>query len=110
MARTAKSAETIKKNTIAEMKKLGIYKPEYNNIIDVYASLLERYLLIKSLLSMDAYVARSTVCITEEALRKDVLKYASELGLTPYGLKKINDKSVSGKKESTLAKALKQLE
>jgi len=110
MARTAKSAETIKKNTIAEMKELGIYKPEYNNIIDIYASLLERYLLIKSLLCMDVYVARNTVCITEETLRKDVLKYASELGLTPYGLKKILDKPSSNKGESLLAKALKQFE
>lgn len=110
MARTAKSAEAIKKNTIKEMQELGIYKPEYNNIIDIYSSLLERYILIKSLLSMDVYVARSTVCITEEALRKDVLKYASELGLTPYGLKKINDKAGPSKKEGLLSKALKQLE
>ena len=31
--------ETIRRKTIADMKKLGIYKPQYNRIIEIYAEL-----------------------------------------------------------------------
>ena len=42
MARKATTKETIKKNTIEDMKKLGIYKPEYDRVIDIYEEYTEK--------------------------------------------------------------------
>ena len=44
-----------------------------------------------------------------EGLRRDVLAYAVQLGLTPSGLKKINDASMKPERRSILAEALKEL-
>ena len=110
MPRKATTLETIRIKTIEEMKSLSIYKSEYNRVIEVYCSLVERYIKIKSDIAEKDYTNRSPLYITEENLRRDILKYANELGLTPTGLKKINDKAMGNKKESALAKALKQIE
>ena len=110
MPRKATTLETIRSNTIIEMRSLGIYKIEYNRVIDVYCSLYKRYLSVnKQIKNMD-YEGRTVLCISEENLRRDILKYANELGLTPTGLKKINEKGMGDKKESALAKALRELE
>ena len=42
-------------------------------------------------------------------LNRDALMYWRDLGLTPAGLKKINDKALTKTKKSTLASALKEL-
>ena len=44
-----------------------------------------------------------------ENLRTDILLYSRELGLTPSGLKKINEASMKPVRKSTLAEALKAL-
>lgn len=47
---------------------------------------------------------------TLETLRKDFLSYASQLGLTPHGLKKINDKALAASDtKNALAAALEEL-
>lgn len=109
MPRKATTFETIRVNTISEMNKLGIYKPEYNQVIDVYCSLIERYLKVNEQIEDVDYNIRTSRCLSEENLRRDILKYASELGLTPAGLKKINDKALGNKKTSAIAEALKHL-
>lgn len=44
MGRPAKTKDTIKKNTIADMKSLGIYKTEYDPLINVYCDLMSQYI------------------------------------------------------------------
>lgn len=109
MPRKATTAETIRINTVEEMKSIGTYKPEYHRVIEVYCSLLEKYIAINKEIKQEDYQARTPLCISEEALRKDILKYMAELGLTPAGLKRINDKAFDKKKQSQLAKALNAL-
>ena len=43
MAAPATTKATIRKQTVTEMKKLGVYKPEYDRIISLYAGLWEQY-------------------------------------------------------------------
>lgn len=88
------------------MKSVGVFKQEYNRVIEVYCSLIERYIKVKADISEEDYTSRTPLCITEENLRRDILKYANELGLTPTGLKKINEKALGNKKESALSQAL----
>ena len=45
-----------------------------------------------------------------ETLRAELINLENLFGLTPAGLKKINDKSLAVQKESILAKALNKLE
>jgi len=42
MAR-APTKETIKRTTITDMKALGVHKPQYNRLIDIYAELVYQY-------------------------------------------------------------------
>ena len=49
--------------------------------------------------------------MTLEGLRRDILQYYSQLGLTPQGLKRINDQAMAPeqKNDSPLLNALKEL-
>ena len=94
MPRPAINKETIKKNTIESMKKLGTYKREYDPVIDIYSELSEQYnrLTVKfkdsnyekfEVDTADGGSKKSPLVSTLESLRKDILQYASALGLTP---------------------------
>lgn len=119
MAGKAICKETIKKNTIADMKKLGTYKPEYDPCIDIYAELMEQYeRLTKKFkesnykfeeFTSDGGKKKAPIVATLESLRRDILQYSDRLCLNP----KAN--MVSGKKQeekalSPLAAALASLE
>ena len=94
MPRPAINKETIKKNTIESMKKLGTYKREYEPVIDIYSELSEQYNRLTSkfkesnykdfeVSTADGGSKKSALVSTLESLRKDILQYASALGLTP---------------------------
>lgn len=114
MAGKATKRETIKKNTIADMKKLGTYKPEYEPVIDIYCEMREQYEFYTKQLKDKEYkcdeftaaggTKKSALVGTIETLRKDILQYSDRLCLNP---KALDDKSTGKKKpESKLAKAL----
>lgn len=97
MAAPATSKGTIKKNTIDDMKKLGVYSPEYNMIIDIYAGLWEQYYrLMKAYDTGRGYkyatktggegVKRSPLVATIEAIRRDILAYSDRLCLNPKAM------------------------
>ena len=103
------------------MEKLNIYKPEYDASIEIYAELREQYeRLTKEFKDSDykkykTYTdnggeKKSALISTLEALRKDILQYSSQLGLTPAGLKKINDKNALDEEKNPLEEALERLE
>lgn len=93
MAAPATTKATIKKQTVAEMKKLGVYRPEYDRIVDIYAGLCEQYIrLMKTYDSGTGYryaaqtasgVKRSPLVATIEAVRRDILAYSDRLCLNP---------------------------
>ncbi|CAI3193141.1 P27 family phage terminase small subunit [Clostridium neonatale] len=118
MPRKATTKETIKKNTIEDMKKLGVYKPEYDRVIDVYSELCEQYeFYIRQLkgkkLKCDEDTAaggtkKSALISTIETLRKDILAYSDRLCLNPKSLGTITSENT--KKKSKLASALSSLQ
>ena len=104
--------------TVENMKSLGIYKPEFDMTISIYAGLVEQYkALEKEFKKAKFTVVESTgysdnkkkapIVATLESLRKDILQYSNALGLTPSGLKKIQEKMMdTKKKQSKLEMAL----
>lgn len=82
------------------MKALGIYQPEFDITISIYCGLVEQYdQLQKDFKKAKFTVVENTgysdnkkknpIVLSMESLRKDILTYATALGLTPQGLKKL---------------------
>lgn len=93
MPRKAIKKDTIRANTISDMKKLGVYKPEYEPIICIYCELREQYELYTKQLKEKEYkcdewtaaggTKKSALIATLENLRKDILQYSDRLCLNP---------------------------
>lgn len=106
-----------------QMKAVGTFKKEFSIVILTLSQLMEGYdkavekfeqsggnIIIKHTnKAKEANVVKNPFYLAIETMRMQILKYLAELGLTPSGLKKINEKSMDSKKESTLAKALMKL-
>lgn len=110
------TAEKYEAKARKSMKTLGTYKPEFEKIIEVYAQLLEEYDDLTRKYKESGYEyaeqtqsgsKKAPIVTTLEALRKDILSYASQLGLTPQGLLKADDQAFAKKKASAIAEALK---
>ena len=95
-----------KENMIA----LGVYKPEFDNTIAIYSGLIEQYQALEKEFKKSKFMVvektgysdnakKSPMVATLESLRKDILAYSNALGLTPSGLKKINDEMKVTKKK-----------
>lgn len=91
------------------MESLGIYRPEFETTISIYAGLVEQYQAIEKEFKKSKFTVvektgysdntkKSPMVGTLESLRKDILAYSNALGLTPSGLKKINDSMKPEKK------------
>lgn len=111
--------KNFKNQTRDQMKALGVYKPEFEPIIEVYSQLREQYkVLTERFIDSDYDIEETTntgskkapIVTTLESLRKDILAYATQLGLTPQGLLKADDKAFVKKKPSALSTALKGFE
>lgn len=104
----------VKKN----MKKLEVYKPEFDTLIDVYSGMLAQYIIITERLIEDDFnieveterggTRKSAMATAQEKLRMDIVTYSDRLMLNPKAL--LNAKMIVGKEESGLVKALKRLE
>jgi len=111
------SKETVKRATIADMKKLGVYKPEYNRLISIYAELVEQYCLLTNEFKLGGYrceietgqggAKKAPIVATLEALRKDILAYSDRLCLNPKALEAVTAEKAA---QSKLAQALQSLE
>lgn len=101
-----------------QMKALGVYKPEFEPIIEIYSQLREQYNILTQRFIDSDYdfkeytntgTKKAPIVTTLEALRKDILAYAAQLGLTPQGLLKADEAAFKKKKESGLGSILKEL-
>lgn len=90
------------------MESLGTYKKEFDPIISVYVQLWEQYEILTQRYIDGGYrfecegntgTKKAPIVTTLEALRRDLLNYASQLGLTPMGLLKADDKAFAKKKQ-----------
>ena len=101
------------------MRSLGVYKKQFESMIKIYGQLREQYDVYTQLLE-DAnfdYIEETQtgtkkhpIITTLESLRKDILNYAAQLGLTPQGLLRVQEDAFRGKKKGGgLADVLKGL-
>ena len=118
MSRKAIYKETIKKNTISNMKKLGIFKPEYDRVIDIYSELCEQYErinqeFIKSKYNYEVETAqggakKAPIVSTLETLRKDILAYSDRLCLNPRALESVTPEKGGKSKLSAVLMSLNE--
>lgn len=105
-------------------KKVGTYQPAFDTIIDTLASILERrddaeeqyqklgaHPLIKYTNKGGATnPAKNPALIVWDDMNKSALAYWRDLGLTPAGLKRINEQAMAPRKRSVLAEALREID
>ncbi|TDL34568.1 P27 family phage terminase small subunit [Jeotgalibacillus sp. S-D1] len=106
--------DTIKRRTIDDMKALGIHKPQYNRLIDIYARLVHEYLKLseefeKSGSEYQTFTAaggakKSPIVATLESLRKDIISYSDRLCLNPKSLESVTAEKESNSKLASLLK------
>ncbi|MDD3212088.1 MAG: P27 family phage terminase small subunit [Eubacteriales bacterium] len=118
-----KTEQQYKNEIVRQMKALNVYRKEFSHTVVVLARMLYDYdealrkfedtggsIVIKHTNKTGAVNAiKNPYYQTIEGLRISILSYARELGLTPAGLKKINDASMQPTKGSKLADALLSL-
>lgn len=110
----------IKKATVT----VGTYQPSFDDVIETLASLLaERDRVYQQYIKEGAQplvevisdrgqsnMRNNPLLTTWRDMNRDALQYWRDLGLTPAGLKKINDDSMQEAKGSSLDKVLSALE
>ena len=107
-----------------QMTGIGTYRKEFDSVIDEASTLLEQRdavfqqfvdggseVLVEKVSDRGAVnLVKNPLLAIWEDLNRDALAYWRDLGLTPAGLKRIDDQSMKPKKRSALAEALKALE
>ena len=102
----------------------GTYRPFFDAVIETLSTILERRDKLEKqykkngsepLIEYTNKNGSDNMVINPELrlineLNRDALSYWRDLGLTPAGLKKINDEAINGgKKKNALVEALKEL-
>lgn len=118
-----KTEQQYRNDVIKKMRALGVYHAEFSHFIDAFARTLYDYdrtlvkfedsggnVVIKHTNKVGATNAtKNPYYLALESLRADILAYSRELGLTPSGLKKINEAAMMPARKSALAEAIKSL-
>lgn len=120
MGRQALNKESIKKQTVKKMQKLGVYKAEFDDVIDIYAGLCSQYrrLEIDFEKSGSTYTAltnsgdakKSPIVSSMENLRKDILLYSDRLRINPKAFMKSSKAAEADTPKNKLVAALERLE
>lgn len=112
-----KSKLDFKKEVYKNLKSLGIYREEYEDIIDVYCGLMEQYTIFERQFEESGYaieepytnkagatnMRKTPVYQAMESLRKDIATYSDRLGLNPKSLESITaEKEGNSKLEDAL--------
>lgn len=113
-----------KKKIVQQMKDVGTYRDAFLPTVDALAGLLEQRDKTHAEFTSSGgeslaervgsngqinYVKNPLLSAWED-LNKTALTYWHQLGLTPAGLKKIDEKAMTPRKQSALADALRALE
>lgn len=100
------------------MRRLGIYKEEYESAIVNLARMQKQYDALDKRFEEDGYpfeVAteqgskKAPIVTTLESLRKDILAYLNALGLTPQGAKRLEISPAKAEDGDPLTAALAKL-
>jgi phage terminase small subunit len=117
---------SIKKNRediIEKMKFVGTYNDSFEHTINVLAKVLHDYddaiklfnkangniVMKHTNKNGSTNIVKNPLYQAIEKLRDDVVSYSRELGLTPAGLKKINQDGANVNKKSNLLRVLDEL-
>jgi len=115
-----KEIRKIIKITKSNMSAIGTYKPQFDPTIRVYAETKQQYNLLMEQFSesgckvTEEYtnkagatnIRKTAIYLALETIRKDLISHEGILGLTPAGLRRINDGMKGHKKKSGLAEVL----
>lgn len=115
-----KAQEKIKKDIIKKMKEVGTYNVSFIYTINVLAKVLMDYettteqfaktggsIVIKyTNKNGSTNIVKNPLYLALEKLRDDTIAYSRELGLTPAGLKRINQDGNKPEKKSKLEQIL----
>lgn len=110
--------------TVADMRGIGTYKDEFIPVITRYCEMRVQFTILMTewyengCKITEKYKNKSGATNNRKAalyqsienLRREILELENILGLTPAGLKRIVEKSMTRQKESRLTQALKQNE
>lgn len=112
-----------KKKIVSASKQAGTYREYFRPVIETLADILERRdtalhqfkasgaepMIEHTNKGGSTYLEQNPLLRMVNELNRDALAYWRDLGLTPAGLKKIDENSMKPKKRSALAEALKEL-
>lgn len=115
--------ETWKKRIRQASEEAGTYRPFFDSVIDTLAGIMEarddaekkfeatdrNTVVIHKNKSGQQNLVKNPALVAIMDLNAQALAYWRDLGLTPAGLKKINEDAMKGKKRDALAEALKEL-
>lgn len=120
--------EKLKKEVVANMKHLGVYRNDFDHVIDVYVDMLVQYKAFEKQFADSGYKItdqytnkanatnerKTPVYTALESLRKDIAKYSDLLCLNPRAYEKVKVPEVPVRKEeekpqSKLLQALSSL-
>lgn len=114
---------TWKKRITEACRSAGTYKPFFDHVIDTLAGIMEQRDAAKRLFEDSGgrtvvlhtnkgggtNIVKNPALVIVMELDTQALAYWRDLGLTPAGLKKIDEAAMKGKKRSALADALRDL-
>lgn len=115
--------EKYKKDIVKKMKEVGTYNVSFIYTINVLAKVLMDYeitteqfantgghIVIKHTnKNGSTNIVKNPLYLALEKLRDDIITYSRELGLTPAGLKRINQEGNKPEKKSKLEQILSDL-
>lgn len=114
-----KSRLAIKREVNKQMRKIGVYRDEFKDMIDIYVGLLHQYATFEDEFEKSGYkieeeytnkagatnMRKVPLYGAMEALRKDIVTYSDRLGLNPKSLENITaEKAETSKLEKVLSK------
>lgn len=111
--------DIIKSKVIKQLKSLGTYKKEFDDLIDIYSGLLDQYKRFEEQFVLSGYMIEEEYTNKAgatnmrkvplygamESLRKDLASYSDRLGLNPKSMESITaEKNETSKLEKVLSK------
>lgn len=108
------TVEQYKKDIVRKMKAVGTHNLSFKHSVDVLSRTLYDYeVAIDSFERSGSHtivkhtnkngstnIVKNPLYLAIEKLRDDIIKYSNELGLTPAGLKRINEQGMKQEKKS----------